>query len=430
MKIGIKILGCPKNVADCEVLAAVLKKRGHEIVRSAEEADLVLIDTCTFIEDAKRETIDTILDFVYYKKSRRDLKIAVKGCMVQRYYEELKREIPEVDLWIGVLPPFEIAKAIENLSDSVKDPDPVYEESDHEDLEGKPYAYVKIADGCDRKCTFCAIPLFKGRYRSRSVQSIVTEVEKLVRSGKKEIILVSQDSTAYGTDIYGKQHLPDLLREVSRIDGDFWIRVMYLHPDYLTDEIINAIASTEKVVPYFEVPVQHGSDKILRRMGRIKKRKELEALFEKIRSLSKDATIRTTVMVGFPGESEEDFQELLDFLSVAHPDRMGVFVYSDEEGTVASGYEDKVEKEIAQEREEIVASIIPDLLSSSNERWVGRTVRAIVERDEGMLVARSFMDAPEIDGYIEVKGEAKEGEFVEVQITEAYDYYMEGRLIG
>jgi ribosomal protein S12 methylthiotransferase len=430
MKIGIKVLGCPKNVADCEVLAAVLKKGGHEIVKSAEEADLVLIDTCTFIEDAKKETIDTILDFAYYKKSRKDLKIAVKGCMVQRYYDELKKEIPEVDLWIGVLPPTEIARAIESLSDKVEDPNPVYEESDHDDLEEKPYAYVKIADGCDRKCTFCAIPLFKGRYRSRSAQSIITEVENLVKSGKKEIILVSQDNTAYGTDIYKKQYLPELLKHISKIDGDFWIRVMYLHPDYLTDEIINAIANTEKVVPYFEVPVQHGSDRILKRMGRIKKRKELENLFEKIRSSSKDATIRTTVMVGFPGESEEDFQELLDFLSVSHPDRMGVFVYSDEEGTVAAGFEDKVEKEIAHEREEIVASIIPDLLSSSNERWVGRTVRALVERDEGRLVGRSFMDAPEIDGYIEIQGEAKEGEFVEVKIMESYDYYMEGRLIG
>ena len=430
MKIGIKVLGCPKNTADCEVLAAVLKKRGHEIVRSAEEADLVLIDTCTFIEDAKKETIDTILDFVYYKEERKDLKIAVKGCMVQRYYEELRKEIPEVDLWLGVLPPGEIADAIEKMEDRVKDPEPVYHDTDHFDLEEKPYAYVKIADGCDRKCTFCTIPSFKGRYRSRRMEEIVEEVRKLVSSGKKEIVLVSQDSTAYGTDVYGKQSLPDLLREISRIEGDFWIRVMYLHPDYLTDEIIDSISNTEKVVPYFEVPVQHGSDKILKRMGRTKKRKELEELFERIRSSSKDATIRTTVMVGFPGESEEDFEKLLDFLETTRPDRMGVFVYSDEEGTIANKFPDKVDREIALEREEIVSALIPELLIESNERWVGRVVKALVERDEGTLIGRSFMDAPEIDGFIEIEGDVEEGKFVDVRIESVHDYYMEGRIVG
>ncbi len=429
MKIGVKILGCPKNTADCEVLAAVLRKRGHEIVRSAEEADLVLIDTCTFIEDAKRETIDTILDFVYYKEERKDLKIAVKGCMVQRYYEELKKEIPEVDVWIGVLPPERVTDAIEKLKDDVEGPMPVYGETDRFDLEGKPYTYVKIADGCDRRCTFCAIPLFKGRYRSRPIEVVVEEVRNLLDMGKREIVLVSQDSTAYGIDLYGEQSLPRLLRELSKIEGKFWIRVMYLHPDYLSEEMIRAIHETEKVVSYFEVPVQHGSDRMLRRMGRIKGRRELEELFERIRSLG-EATIRTTVMVGFPGESEEDFKELLDFIDAVHPDRMGVFVYSDEEGTVAYMFRDKVDPEIAKEREEIVASLIPDLMLKSNERWIGRTVEALVEEDEGEIVGRSFMDAPEIDGYIDLSGEAKVGEFVEVKITGAGEYFLEGRVIG
>ena len=427
MKIGIRILGCPKNTADCEILAALLKKRGHELVKDAAQADLVLIDTCGFIEAAKRETIDTILDFVYYKKSRRDLKIAVKGCMVQRYYEELKKEIPEVDLWMGVLPPREVVKAIEKLKDNVKSPIPVYEDTDRFDLEDKPYAYIKIADGCDRNCTFCAIPLFKGKYKSRPIEILVEEAKKLLEMGKKELVLVSQDSTAYGTDLYGFQALPDLLKGISKLKGDFWIRVMYLHPDYLTDEIIEAISSVDKVVPYFEVPIQHASDKILKLMGRIKKKKELLKLFERIRNASYESTIRTTVMVGFPGETEEDFQELLDFIEKIHPDRMGVFVYSSEEGTVASTFKDKVEEDLAKEREEIVFSMALELMGQSNERWLGKRIKVLIE-DDG--VGRGITDAPEIDGNIMIKGNAKVGEFVKVLIKKTSDIAMEGEVVG
>ncbi len=430
MRVGIKVLGCPKNTADCEVLAAVLRSRGHEIVRSAEEADLIVIDTCTFIEDAKRESIDTILDFVYYKNSRKDLKIAVKGCMVQRYYEELKKEIPEVDLWIGVVPPNDVADALENFRDSVGDPRPVYEDYEHIDLEDVPYSYVKIADGCDRNCTFCTIPSFKGRYRSRARESVLREVEKLVESGKKEIVLVSQDSTAYGKDLYEDYGITDLLRDISKIPGDFWVRVMYLHPDYVDEEIIKAILELGKVVPYFEMPVQHGSDRILKRMGRVRGRRELEKIFNTIRDLSDEATIRTTVMVGFPGEEDEDFQQLLDFLESVHPDRMGVFLYSDEEGTVAHTFEDKVNIEIAKEREEIVSSLIVDLMIQSNERWVGKKLRVLTEEYEGEIVGRSWMDAPEIDGYVILDGKVDPGEFVEVEIFRAQECCLEGRIIG
>ncbi len=426
MKIGIKILGCPKNTADCEVLAGVLRKRGHEIVKNAEEAEAIIIDTCAFIEDAKKETIDTILDFVYYKKSRPDLKLFVKGCMVQRYYEELKKEIPEVDGWFGVLPPNEIAQAIEKASDLVKEPEPVYDAAERYDLEEKPYAYIKIADGCDRNCTFCAIPLFKGRYKSRPMEAIVDEAKRLLEMGKKEFVLVSQDSTAYGTDIYGRQALPELLKKLNSIKGDFWIRVMYLHPDYTTDEIIDAIHSLDKVVNYFEVPVQHGSDKILSRMGRIKKRKEIENLFSKIRK-APESTIRTTVMVGFPGESDDDFNQLLDFLEEVHPDRMGVFVYSDEEGTVASKFEDKVDEEVAREREEQVVALSVELMESSNKRWIGKRIKVLVE---GEGYGRGKMDAPEIDGNIMLIGNAEVGRFVTVEVERVQDLEMEGRIVG
>lgn len=430
MRVGIRVLGCPKNTADCEILAAVLKRRGHEIVRSAEEADLIVIDTCTFIEDAKRESIDTILDFAYYKNSRKDLKIAVKGCMVQRYYEELKREIPEVDLWIGVAPPKVVADALENLRDSVEDPRPVYEDYEHFDLEDVPYSYVKIADGCDRNCTFCTIPSFKGRYRSRTRESIINEIKNLVDNGKKEIVLVSQDSTAYGRDLYDSYDITDLLRDISRIPGDFWVRVMYLHPDYVDERIISTILDLDKVVPYFEMPVQHGSDRILKRMGRVRKRRELEEVFNKVRDLSDEATIRTTAMVGFPGEKDEDFQQLLDFLESVHPDRVGVFLYSDEEGTAAHTFKDKVDIDIAKEREEIVSSLIVDLMLQSNERWIGKKLRVLTENYDGEIVGRSWMDAPEIDGYVHLNREVEPGKFVEVEISGAQECCLEGRIIG
>ncbi len=429
MKIGIKILGCPKNTADCEILAGILKSRGHEIVFDVKEADAVVIDTCTFIEKAKVESIDAILDFVEYKrKNRPDLRIYVKGCMVQRYYEDLKSELPEVDGWFGVVPPEEIVQALERGMDLVKPSNPIYEYRSRFDLEGKPYAYVKIADGCDRKCTFCTIPSFKGRYRSRRPEDVEGEVKYLLETGKREIVLVSQDSTAYGTDLGGSINLSKLLERLNAIPGDFWLRVMYLHPDYLSDELIDSMCDLDKVVPYFEIPVQHGSDEILKRMGRIRKSAELMRIFEKIRSICPEATIRTTIMVGFPGEKEEDFERLVEFLEEIHPDRMGVFVYSDEEGTVASTFEDKVDEEIAKEREEIVVALALDMMQKSNERFVGKILRVLID-DES--TARGYMDAPEIDGAVALEGNRmKIGEFVDVLITGLEDLDMKGKVVN
>ncbi len=429
MKIGIKILGCPKNTADCEIFAGILKSRGHEIVFDVKEADAVVIDTCTFIEKAKVESIDAILDFVEYKrKNRPDLRIYVKGCMVQRYYEDLKSELPEVDGWFGVVPPEEIVQALERGMDLVKPPNPIYEYRSRFDLEGKPYAYVKIADGCDRKCTFCTIPSFKGRYRSRRPEDVEGEVKYLLETGKREIVLVSQDSTAYGTDLGGSINLSKLLERLNAIPGDFWLRVMYLHPDYLSDELIDSMCDLDKVVPYFEIPVQHGSDEILKRMGRIRKSAELMRIFEKIRSICPEATIRTTIMVGFPGEKEEDFERLVEFLEEIHPDRMGVFVYSDEEGTVASTFEDKVDEEIAKEREEIVVALALDMMQKSNERFVGKILRVLID-DES--TARGYMDAPEIDGAVALEGNRmKIGEFVDVLITGLEDLDMKGKVVN
>ncbi|MFN3283382.1 MAG: 30S ribosomal protein S12 methylthiotransferase RimO, partial [Pseudothermotoga sp.] len=318
MKIGLKILGCPKNEADCDVLEGILKSRGHEIVENVDEAQVVIIDTCAFIESAKRESIEEILDFVNYK-NKHDFFLCVKGCLVQRYHDQLRSEIPEVDAWYGVLAPSQIADAIEKKeSFLVTQPKTVYSDTVR-NCKGA-FAYVKIADGCNRSCTFCAIPSFKGDFKSRSAQTIEMEVRNLVQNGVKEIILVAQDTTAYGIDLYEKPSLDLLLERLNAVDGEFKIRVLYLHPDHIDEKIIKTISSLQKVVPYFDIPVQHGSDKILKKMGRYRTSTELLDLIEQIRDINPDSAIRTSIIVGFPGETDEDFEELICFLKKARFD--------------------------------------------------------------------------------------------------------------
>ncbi|ACM22973.1 30S ribosomal protein S12 methylthiotransferase RimO [Thermotoga neapolitana] len=427
MKVGIKVLGCPKNEADCEILAGLLKERGHEIVHNVEEADVVVLDTCAFIEDAKKESIDEILSFVEAKEDY-GYRLVVKGCLVQRYYRELKKEIPEVDQWIGVVAPEKIVSLLENGEDLVPQrPETVYSYRKRINLEEKPYAYVKISDGCDRKCTFCSIPSFKGNLKSRSVEDIVHEVEDLLAEGKKEIILVAQDTTSYGEDLYGKQALSDLLRRLNSLKGDFWIRVMYLHPDHLTDEIIDTILKLEKVVNYFDVPVQHGSDRILTLMGRIRSSKELKNMLLRIRDKAPDAVLRTSVIVGFPGETEEDFEELKRFVEEVKFDKLGVFVYSDEEGTVASSLKNKVDPETARRRQEELLLLQAEISYERLDRFVGKSMKALVEgRENGYLIGRTFTEAPEVDGVVFIKGRGEMGDFLEVTIEEHDEYDMWG----
>ncbi|AJG40892.1 ribosomal protein S12 methylthiotransferase RimO [Thermotoga sp. RQ7] len=427
MKVGIKVLGCPKNEADCEVLAGLLKEKGHEVVHNVEEADIIVLDTCAFIEDAKKESIDEILSFVEAKEDY-GYRLVVKGCLVQRYYRELKKEIPEVDQWIGVVAPEKIVSLLENGEDLVPQrPETVYSYRKRVNLEEKPYAYVKISDGCNRKCTFCSIPAFKGNLKSRSIEDIVHEVEDLLAEGKKEIILVAQDTTSYGEDLYGKQALSDLLRRLNSLKGDFWIRVMYLHPDHLTDEIIDTILKLEKVVNYFDVPVQHGSDRILTLMGRIRSSKELKNMLLRIRDKAPDAVLRTSVIVGFPGETEEDFEELKRFVEEVKFDKLGVFVYSDEEGTVASSLKNKVDPETARRRQEELLLLQAEISYERLDRFIGKSMKALVEgRENGYLIGRTFTEAPEVDGVVFIKGRGEMGDFLEVTIEEHDEYDMWG----
>ena len=433
MRIGIKVLGCPKNEADCEILAGLLKKRGHEIVRDVENADVVILDTCAFIEDAKRESISEIFEFVDYKLStRRSFKLIVKGCLVQRYGRILREEIPEVDGWFGVIAPERLVEALERGENYLvpTTPEVVYSFSHRCSLDNRPYSYIKISDGCDRGCTFCSIPSFKGKFKSRKIEDILKEARYLIESGKKEIILVAQDTTGYGIDIYGNQALPELLRSLNSLEGEFWIRVMYLHPDFLTQDIIETMCSLEKVVKYFDVPIQHASDEILKRMGRMKKSEELMELFERIRKACPDAVLRTSVIVGFPGEKDEDFEKLMEFVTYVGFDKLGVFVYSDEEGTVAHGFSDKVDKEVAEERKERLLLEQADISFEKLNRFLGKELVAVLEdRENGFMVGRVWMDAPEIDGVIYLEGEGRIGDFVKVRVEEHDEYDMKGVIL-
>ncbi|MGC8820698.1 MAG: 30S ribosomal protein S12 methylthiotransferase RimO [Fervidobacterium sp.] len=427
MRLYVVVLGCAKNEADFSLFKYHLKQLGHEVVDDVEDADGVVIDTCGFIVDAKQESIDTILEFVDYKKRRPDFKVFVSGCLVQRYPKDLPTEIPEVDGWFGVIPPKNLAETIDITKKYITDPIAVY------DFEGRvdgdqPYAYVKIADGCDRACTFCTIPKFKGGFVSRKLEDIEKEVRYLVEGGKKEIVLVAQDTTGYGIDLYGKQMLPELLKKINEIDGEFWIRVMYMHPDHVTDEILEGF-SHKKVVKYFDIPVQHGSDKILKLMGRTKGTKELEELFEKIRQMYPEAVLRTSIIVGFPGETKEDFEQLIEFVRAVEFDKLGAFIYSDEEDAASSNLPGKVSVKTAHKRLDTLMETQAEISFLRNQRLVGKIIEVLFEEEvNGVLIGRSYMDAPEIDGNVFVKGTGI-NRFGKVKVTEADTYDLEGELI-
>lgn len=454
LKLYIVVLGCPKNEADFSIFKYHLKELGHEVVDDIEQSDGVVIDTCGFIVDAKQESIDTILEFVQYKKQKPDFKIFVTGCLVQRYPKELPVELPEVDGWFGVIPPKMLANTFEKTRKYITDPIAVYEFEGRYDND-MPFAYVKIADGCDRSCTFCTIPKFKGGFVSRKIEDIEAEVRYLLSVGKKEIILVAQDTTGYGIDLYGKQMLAELLKRLGSIDGEFWIRVMYMHPDHVTDEIIESFSSP-KVLKYFDIPVQHGSDNILKLMGRTKTSAELEELFNKIRNIYPEATLRTSIIVGFPGETKKDFEQLLDFVRTVEFDRLGTFIYSDEEDAPSSKLSGKVSAKTAQRRFDALMEAQSEISFLRNQRMVGKIVDVLAEEEiNGVLIGRGYMDAPEIDGNVffsrtfsetnsktNKKNESQADsnansdelrrylyEFVKVKITKADTYDLEGELV-
>lgn len=429
MKVGIKTVGCAKNEADMRNLEAILSKKGIEIVYNVELADMIIIDTCGFIEEAKIESIETIFEFCNLKKER-DLKVIAIGCLVQRYYDELYNDIPEIDGLIGVTTPEKVAELINNGTFFYRsESDAIYEKCLR--IDSKPYAYVKIGDGCDRQCSFCSIPLFKGKSRSRTVESIEKEVRQLVHNGTKEIVLVSQDTTQYGIDIYGNKSLPLLIKRLGEICGEFWIRVLYLHPDHLDLDIIESIGKGSKVLPYYDVPVQSGSDKILENMGRARKTKELAQLFYEIRREIPESVLRTTIMLGHPGETPDTVQETFAFIRDIEFDRLGGFVYSREEGTKSYELPMTMPKEKAKSYMEELLEIQDEISLRKNRLKIGETFDVLIEENwEDKSLGRSYHFAPEVDGSVFLNKKIEPGKLVKCIIKDAYEHDLEGEVIN
>lgn len=436
-KINVVSLGCDKNRVDAEYMIGMLLEKGHVLVDDPAEAEILLINSCCFIGDAKEESIQTILELAEYKETGRCKALILTGCLAQRYREEVRKELPEVDALLGTNSYDEICRVIE---EALQGSHPEV----FKPLTGMPavtakrvnttggyYAYLKIAEGCDKHCTYCVIPSIRGPYRSVPMDALLREAEELVSAGARELILVAQETTLYGIDLYGERRLPALLDELAKIQDLRWIRLLYCYPEEITKELVNAIRRNQKVCHYLDMPIQHVSDDILKRMGRRTTRKDLTERIAMIRREIPDVCLRTTLISGFPGETEEDHRALLDFVREMHFDRLGVFCYSEEEGTEAAEMADQIPEEVKRKRCEEVMALSESLIFSDNQEKIGQTMEVMIEgrlNDDRVYVARTYRDAPEIDGYLffPYEGELMSGEFRRVTVTGTNDYDLMG----
>lgn len=432
-------LGCDKNLVDSEMMLGMLTESGYEFTDDEREADIVVINTCCFIGDAKEESINTILEMAELRKSGDIEMLIVTGCLAERYREEIQTEIPEVDAVLGTTAIDEVVRTMNNASRGIK-------ENCYKSLEEKPltgvkrvvttgghYAYLKIAEGCDKHCTYCIIPKVRGNYRSVPMEYLVSEAQELAAQGVKELILVAQETTVYGTDLYGHKALPELLRELCKINGIYWIRILYCYPEEIDDELIQVMREEKKICRYLDLPVQHASDSILQRMGRKTDRMKLEAIIEKLRREIPDICLRTTLITGFPGESEAEHEELLSFVKRMKFDRLGVFTYSQEEDTPAADMPEQIPEEIKQERQAQLMELQQEIAFEAAQEMVGRVVTAMIEgkvADENVYVARTYKDAPNVDGFlfINTDREMMTGDFARVKVTASYEYDLIGEL--
>lgn len=438
-KVSMVSLGCPKNQVDAEQMLYLLKSAGYEITSVEAEADAIIINTCGFIESAKAEAIENILEAAKYKTDGKCKALIVTGCLAERYRDDVTEEIPEVDVCVGIGGNGKIAEIVEAALSGKKSN--TYGAKYDLDMNvprilGGPFytAYIKIADGCDNCCTYCAIPKIRGRMRSRKIEDIVAEAENLAKSGVKELIVVAQDTTAYGTDIYGKPALTDLLRRLVKIDGIHWIRTLYTYPERITDEFLYMLRDEEKLLKYIDIPLQHCNDRILHRMNRKSDKKSIEKLIDKIRSIVPDITIRTTLIVGFPGESEEEFCELHEFVKNMRFDRLGCFTYSAEENTLAASFDDQIDEQIKQDRLELIMQSQNDISKCNNEAKVDGVQEVLIEGYDDYIkcyFGRSRSDAPEIDGkvFFIAHKPLKIGDFVKVKINDVLDYDLLGEVL-
>ena len=439
MKVLFISLGCDKNLADSEEMLGLLTGKGHEIVDSEEEAEVIVINTCCFIHDAKEESIENILEMAEYKKAGTCKVLIVTGCMAQRYKEEIIEEIPEVDAVLGTTSYMDILKAIDEACEGrhfqeFRDINELPEDSVRRVLTtGGHYGYLKIAEGCDKHCTYCIIPSLRGRFRSVPQERLIAQAEHMAEQGVKELILVAQETTMYGTDLYGKKTLHLLMKELCKIKGIRWIRVLYCYPEEIYDELIQVMKEEKKICHYLDLPIQHASDRILKRMGRRTTRAQLTAIIEKLRKEIPDIVLRTTLITGFPGETEADHQEVMEFVDEMEFDRLGAFTYSPEEGTPAETMEGQIPEEVKEERRDEIMELQQEIsLEKGNDR-IGQELLVMIEgkvSGESAYIARTYGDAPKVDGYIFVQtGELlMTGDFAKVRVTGALEYDLIGEL--
>lgn len=440
--VAFTSLGCDKNRVDSEVMLGILCKNGYRIVIDEKEADIIVINTCCFIKDALEESIETILEMAEYKKTGRCKGLIVAGCLGQRYEKEIFQEMPEVDAVIGTASYESVAKIIERIlngENNIKelvDINTAMTESNAKNRmisTANYYAYLKISEGCDNHCTYCVIPQIRGRHRSRTIESLVEETEILAKQGVKEIVIVAQDSSIYGRDLYGESKLHILLEKLCEVEGIEWIRLLYCYPETLTEQTIQVMAKQPKICHYIDLPIQHGSDTVLKRMGRKSTQSILKQKITKLRQAMPDIAIRTTFIVGFPNETEQEFQELIDFIKEIRFDKLGVFTYSQEEGTPAASMENQIEEDVKQKRKDIAMEVQKAISAQHCESKIGSIKQVIVEGklpEQDIYCGRTMKDAPDIDGlvFFSSKQELISGDFVKVFIKQASDYDLIGEL--
>lgn len=441
MKILFVSLGCDKNLVDTENMLGILKNKGFEFTDDEWEADIIAINTCCFIGDAKQESINTILEMAEHKKDARCKVLVVAGCLAHRYQDEIIKEIPEVDAFVGTSSYDKIADMINSvleekgISNFVEDANrmPMVEADRIVTTPGY-YEYLKIAEGCDKHCTYCVIPKVRGSFRSFPIEYLVNQTKKLVEGGVKEIILVAQETTLYGVDLYGKKSLPKLLHNLGLIEGLEWIRILYCYPEEINDELIEAVKNEPKVCHYLDMPIQHASDNILKRMGRRTSKQELTDIVAKLRREIPDIALRTTLITGFPGETDVDHEEVMQFIDECEFDRLGVFTYSREEDTVAAQMPDQIDEEIKEKYRDELMQLQQEISADRSAAMIGRIVRVMIEGfipEDNTYVGRSYKDAPNVDGlvFVECDRELMSGDFIDVKITGSTEYDLIGTIV-
>ena len=434
MNVGFVSLGCSKNLVDTEMTIGLFKKNNYNIVNEPQKADIIVINTCGFIESAKEEAINTILEMAEYKKNRCKYLI-VMGCLVQRYKKDLEKSIPEVDLFIKYSDYNSLWEQIENLiGPDTKKTYKSLEFMDRVISTGNTYAYLRIAEGCSNFCTFCAIPSIRGKYVSRKIEDILDEAQKLANEGYKELIVIAQDTTKYGIDIYNEPKLAYLLSKLCEIDGIKWIRFLYSYPETITDELIETVKNNDKICSYFDIPIQHISNKVLKRMNRKSTKESIYNLITKLRCEIPNVIIRTTVMVGFPGETKEDFEELYEFVNWAKFDRLGAFSYSKEDNTPAEKLTDQIHPMTKKSRLNKIMKLQQEISNEKNKNLIGKEFEVLVESksfDGKFYIARSYMDVPEIDGFVYLKNNSEDlkNKFVKCKIIDANGYDLIAQIL-